>query len=107
MYRISQLREEKGLSQRALAKLIGASPKAVNFWESGKVEPSAKFICALADAFEVTCDYLLGREDDFGTVNVMRELKESEKHCLELYGKLDRRQTEEAQNFMNYLISKK
>lgn len=52
MYRIKQLREEKNLSQRALANLIGASNKAVNFWETGKVEPSAKFICALADVFE-------------------------------------------------------
>lgn len=107
MYRISQLRKEKGMSQRTLAKLIGVSAKAVNFWESGKVEPSAKYICALADAFEVTCDYLLGREDDFGTVNVMRELTESEQCCLRLYGKLDRRQAEEAQDFMNYLISRK
>lgn len=106
MYRISQLREERGLSQRALAKLIGASPKTVNFWESGKVEPSAKFICALADVFEVTCDYILGREDEFGAVNVMRELTESEKRCLFAFNKLDRVQAEKAQDFIDYLIWK-
>ncbi len=106
MYRIKQLREEKGLSQRALAKKIGASFKAVNFWENGKVEPSAKFICALADVFECTCDYLLGRSDDLGNVNVMRELSEEEKLLLGLYSSLDRRQSKEAIDFINFLISK-
>lgn len=106
MYRIKQLREEKGLSQRALAKKIGASFKAVNFWENGKVEPSAKFICALADVFECTCDYLLGRSDDLGNVNVMRELSEDEKLLLGLHAKLDYRQSKEVIDFMNFLISK-
>lgn len=106
MYRITQLREERGLSQRALAKKIGASPKAVNFWESGTVEPSAKFICALADEFEVTCDYLLAREDDLGNVNVMRELDENERHLLALYAKLSPKQREETVDFINFLLSK-
>lgn len=106
MYRITQLREEKGLSQRALAKKIGASPKAVNFWESGKVEPSAKFICALADEFEVSCDYLLGREDDTGHVNVMRELDDGEQRILSLYNKLTPKQREAIADYAAYLSEK-
>ena len=106
MYRIKQLREENGISQRMLAKITGASPKAVNFWESGKVEPSAKFVCALADAFECSADYILGREDDFGNVNVMRELTEDEKLWLGLYSKLSNSQRKEAENFVGYLLSK-
>ena len=61
MYRIKQLREERGWSQRALAAEIGANPKTVNFWERGASEPSAGFVMALADAFECTADYVLGR----------------------------------------------
>ncbi len=106
MYRIKQLREERGLSQRALAQKIGASFKAVNFWENGKVEPSAKYICALSDVFECTCDYLLGRSDDLGNINVMRELSEEEKLLLGLYSKLDSRQSKEVIDFINFLISK-
>ena len=106
MYRITQLRDEKSISQRALAKRIGASPKAVNFWESGKVKPSAKFICALADTFEVTCDYLLGREDGFGNVNVMRNLTEKEKFWLDCFQKLSPKQFDEVVNYINYLVSK-
>lgn len=106
MYRIKKLREEKKLSQRALAKQIGASPKAVNFWESGQVEPSAKFICALCDAFECTADYLLGREDDLGNVNVMRELSADEKLWLERFSKLNTKQRGEAMNYVEYLTAK-
>ena len=95
-----------GISQRTLAKLIGVSPKAVNFWESGTVEPSAKYVCAMADVFECTADYLLGRENEYGRVDVMRELTEKEKHWLQLLAKLDRRQCEEAANYVNYLIGK-
>lgn len=106
MYRIRQLREEKGMSQRALAKAIGASPKAVNFWENGKVEPSAKFICALADAFECTCDYLLGRADDLGNVNVMRGLSDKEQLLLDIFSKLNAKQRDEAINFIYFQLSK-
>ena len=106
MYRIKQLREERGMSQRALANSIGASFKAVSFWESGKVEPSAKFICALADVFECTCDYILGREDDVGNVNVMRELSENEKELLSVNAKLNKKEREELINYARYMISK-
>lgn len=106
MYRIKQLREENKLSQRALAQKIGVSAKAVNFWESGKVEPSARSICALADEFACTCDFLLGREDDLGNVNVMKELSEAERQWLGLLQKLTARQQEELTDYALYLFNK-
>ena len=106
MYRIKQLREENKLSQRALAQKIGVSAKAVNFWESGKVEPSARSICALADEFACTCDFLLGREDDLGNVNVIKELSEAERQWLGLLQKLTARQQEELTNYALYLLHK-
>lgn len=107
MYRIKELREEAGMSQRGLAAKIGVSPKAVNFWESGNVDPSAKFICAMCDVFECSADYLLGREDEFGSVNVMRELTDEEKAWLLLYSKLGKKNAEETANFAAYLLNKK
>ena len=106
MYRIKQLREDKKLSQRALAQKIGVSAKAVNFWESGRVDPSAHSISLLADAFGCTCDYLLGREDDFGNVNVMKELTETERSWLELLHRLSDRRQSQALDYIRYLIEK-
>ncbi len=61
--RIKELRTEAGLSQAQLAKKIGVSQKAIDFWEREVNEPKASYIIALCDHFQVTADYLLGRED--------------------------------------------
>lgn len=62
--RLKELRNERKLSQRELAKAIGVSPKAVNFWELGVNEPKASYIIALAKFFGVSTDYLLGVTND-------------------------------------------
>lgn len=103
MLRIKQLREERGWSQRALALKIGANPKTVNFWERGASEPSAGFVIALANAFECTADYLLGREDDLGAVNVQRELSEEEKGILSAYSALDKSRRRQLLDFATFL----
>lgn len=62
-YRIKELRTERGMSQQALAKQIGVSQKAVDYWERNVNEPKASYIVLLADFFNVSSDYLLGRTD--------------------------------------------
>ena len=64
--RLTELRSEKGLSQKELAKNIGASDSAICFWENGVNEPKATYIYQMATFFEVSADYLLGLEDETG-----------------------------------------
>ncbi len=61
--RIRELRTERKLSQLSLAKAIGVSQKAVDYWERGINEPKASYIVALCDFFDVSADYLLNRTD--------------------------------------------
>ncbi len=103
MLRIKQLREEHGWSQRALAAKIGANPKTVNFWERGVCEPSAAFVVAIADVFECTADFVLGRTDDLGSVNVQRELSEDEKNILALYATLGEAKKKQLADFALFL----
>ena len=56
-------RKQMGLSQRALAKEIEVSQKAIDSWERDVTEPKASNIIKLSRFFGVTCDYLLGEED--------------------------------------------
>lgn len=58
---IKDLRQEKGISQSTLAKAIGVSQKAIDYWERKINEPKASYIVALANFFNVSCDYLLGK----------------------------------------------
>lgn len=60
--RLKELRTEKNMSQVALAKIIGVSQKAIDYWERGINEPKASYIVALSKFFEVSCDFLLGQE---------------------------------------------
>lgn len=60
---IKELRLEKNISQKKLADAIGVSQKAIDFWERGVNEPKASYIVKLADYFEVSADYILGRNN--------------------------------------------
>lgn len=59
---IKNLRLENNLSQQKLASQIGVSQKAIDYWERGINEPKASYILLLADYFDVSCDFLLGKE---------------------------------------------
>ncbi len=59
---IRELRAELGISQQELAKRVGVSQKAIDFWEKGINEPKATYIVSLARAFGVSADYLLGMD---------------------------------------------
>lgn len=89
MNRIKALRTENKLSQRELAEKICSSQKSVDYWEKGVAEPTAKFVIALADSFGCSTDYLLGREDDFGNVNVESDLSADESSLLSIYRNID------------------
>ncbi|MBR5380369.1 MAG: helix-turn-helix transcriptional regulator [Clostridia bacterium] len=50
------------MTQSELAKHLHIHITTVKNWESAACVPDARNICALADLFHVTTDYLLGRE---------------------------------------------
>lgn len=54
------------MSQRELGKRIGVDFSAISYWETCKSEPKASYIIRLSLFFNVTSDYLLGLEDEFG-----------------------------------------
>jgi transcriptional regulator with XRE-family HTH domain len=57
--RVKQLRNEHGWSQGKLAEHIGADPAQISRYESGRITPSADALIRLAEAFDVSCDYLV------------------------------------------------
>ena len=60
--RLKELREERGVSQPALAKELGVSRAIVSLWENGLREPTLSNLVAIADYFDESIDYLAGRE---------------------------------------------
>ena len=56
---LSQLRREKGMTQKELAERLFLSDKAVSKWERGLSLPDIALLQPLADLFEVTITELL------------------------------------------------
>lgn len=61
---IANLRKEKGLTQNALAELLGVSNKTVSKWESGLGYPEITQFPALAKIFNVSVDYIMSSGED-------------------------------------------
>lgn len=59
---IRKMRKEKGLTQEQLADIMGVSTASVSKWETGASFPEISILCQLADFFNVSVDFLLGRE---------------------------------------------
>ncbi len=62
-FKIKELRKEKNLTQKELAKLLNKSETGYASWEQGLSEPSVNDLILLCKIFEVSADYLLGLED--------------------------------------------
>ena len=96
--RIKDMRLERGLSQQELGDLLGVTKVSVCGYENGTRTPSLEMFNILADVFNTTTDYLLGREiviksedktEYLGNISkddleIIKELKENPK----LYEKL-------------------
>ena len=61
--RLKALREEKGLKQKEMANLLGCTVSHYQKIEYGKVNIPTTTLAFLADYFQVSTDYLLGRTE--------------------------------------------
>ncbi len=61
---LKYLRNQKGISQQKLAAEIGISQQSINKYENHDIEPDIDTLISLANYFETTVDFLIGRTDD-------------------------------------------
>ena len=69
---LTLLRKEKGLSQKAAAAELGVSQALLSHYERGIRECGLEFVIRVADLYNVSCDYLLGRSAE-RSGSVLRE----------------------------------
>lgn len=80
----------KKISQEDLAKALKVSRSTIAMWETDGSVPDIASLQALADFFNVSTDYLLGREDKNSYSNKEKnELTPQEKEHLKNYRQLD------------------
>lgn len=105
MKRLKSLREYRNLKQSELAKEFNVSQSTIAMWETGKRDPDSETIQKMADYFDVSVDYLLGRSEfphtgeiaaahingddsyDSLTPEALQQLEEYKQFLIQKYGK--------------------
>ena len=62
--RIRNLREDRDLSQKQIAEILGMSQTGYSKYETGENDIPTHILIKLADFYGTSIDYLLGRSDD-------------------------------------------
>ena len=84
--RLSELRKEKDKSRKDVADVLTVSEKALGYYERGDRTPDFDNLINLADYFDVSLDYLLGRSDEKNTSDqVKKEILNSTKFSLDIF----------------------
>ena len=62
--RLKELRKKKGLSQLRLATELNTTQNTISRYETGEREPGIDELIKIADYFNVSVDYLIGRTEN-------------------------------------------
>ena len=62
--RLKELRQTKKVKQKELAELFSITPRTWRFYEAGKREPNIASLIKIADYFDISIDFLVGRTDN-------------------------------------------
>ena len=89
-YILKDLRLEKGVKQKDVAEKCDISPQCISQLELGVRSPTGTTLVALADFFNCSIDYLMGRSDDFSKSSLPPyiPLSNEEKQCITIFRQL-------------------
>ncbi|MCT4663361.1 MAG: helix-turn-helix domain-containing protein [Tissierellales bacterium] len=104
--RIRPLRQEFGMTQEELGKKIGQTKSNISKYETGSLEPSIQTLNLLADIFNVSVDYLLGRSDERKPDESDYEIVTQAFHLSEDVSELSPEEIEQIDDYIRFIKSK-
>ncbi len=99
--RLKELRNEKGVSQKEVARSLKTTDVTIGRYENGDREPKGDMLYSLAKYYDVSVDYILGYSDN---KKPLTDLSEKQKKAIELANQLT---DEEFNNIINLINSMK
>ena len=93
--RLKKLREDNGLSTRALGELIGTSNATISRYETGKRDPDLVLVHNIAKHFNVTIEYLCGED-----------VNSDEESLIKMFSGLSEESKKDAIKYITYLSEK-
>ena len=105
--RLKELREKAGYSQYSFADAFNISQSTIGNWEAGTREPKFATMIRLADFFNVSVDYLLGRTDEMNPSHKISnsDNKELDQKFLKLLSDIESLPPSQQEKFMNMMAS--
>lgn len=86
---LKQLRLESGSTQQELSSILNISKSTCGSWEREETQPTLEQLVQIANYFEVTTDYLLGRSNDVGLIEVKQELPTATKQLVAIFDRFN------------------
>ncbi|MBQ8417031.1 MAG: helix-turn-helix transcriptional regulator [Phascolarctobacterium sp.] len=96
---LQELREDRNVSRKELAAFLNVSVSTLGMYEQGRREPNIDMLIKLADYFNVSLDFLVGRSFNRGERKIMLE-------ALQLKNRIDKL-PQEYKNIIDFMLSKK
>jgi transcriptional regulator with XRE-family HTH domain len=97
--KIKELRESRGILQTELASYLGIARNTLSQYETGKRSPDLDTLQKIADFFDVSIDFILGRSE-----KIDLEVVAFHKNTP---GDFTKEEKEEIDNFIQYILSKR
>lgn len=89
MIKIKELRKEQGKTLKAVAEALGTSHQVISRYELEVTQPDFETLIRIANYFNVSVDYLLGRtEDRQETAIKEKSLSNNEQALIDLFNKV-------------------
>lgn len=103
---LRECRLNEGKKQRDIADYLKITQSTYSKWEQGISEPSSHQLIKLADFYNVTTDFLLGRQNyETGVIEIKNELAPIENNIINMYRKLDERRQHLAYTYIRGLAA--
>lgn len=96
--KIRELRMNRGLSQLKLAEVLGVSRSTIAMWETEASQPDNNALIDLADYFNTTVDFILGRENESALDNKV----ELDNLQFALYGEVKELSDEDKKKILDF-----
>lgn len=110
MLKLKSLRIEKGLKQTELAALLNVTQGALSGWETGRYDIGNSDLIKIADYFNVSTDYLLGRTDESAITSAAAPAQDAlttqEETHIKKYRQLDTDGKEEIDDLIDVKLAK-
>lgn len=88
--RLRDLRQSQNITLAQLAKQLNLNIRQIVRYEAGEADPAADVVSRMADVFNVSADYLLGRTDDPTPCAQSADLSPAEQEILAAIRRGDR-----------------